>query len=201
MNGKKIFSFNFTVKSVSEEEHSVQAVFSCARKDRSGDILPPQVLLAGAGNFLKNPVLLDSHSYGSVKNIIGRVEDLHAEGDCLAGKAVYFAGKGNEAADWAFTLAKEGLAAFSVGFRALDYEYLTEKGADGREIITGLLFKKVDLLEISQAAVPCNPAALRKIFNAPAAPAASVPEAESGEAEKISRAFKAALEEISEVIK
>ena len=201
MKEQKIFSFDVTAKSVNEEQHSVQAVFSHAQKDRAGDVLPPQVLLDGAENFRKNPVLLDSHAYGSVKNIIGRVEDLHAEGDALAGTAVYFCGKGNEAADWAFTLAKEGLAAFSVGFRALDYEYITDKGADGREVVTGYRFKKAELLEISQAAVPCNPRALRKIFNASPAPTAPVPEAESGEAEKISRAFKAALEEINEVIK
>ena len=79
MNEKQNLSFEVTVKSVNEEENSIEAVFSHKQKDRAGDVLPPDVLLDGAKNFLKNPVLLDSHNYSSVKNIIGRVEDLRIE--------------------------------------------------------------------------------------------------------------------------
>lgn len=200
-NQHNTLDFTFEIKSIDEETNSVTAVFSHSQKDRAGDILPPEVLLAGAKNFLKNPVLLDSHSYGGVKNIIGKVEDLQVADGGLTGRAVYFAGKGNDAADWAFTLAKEGLAAFSVGFRALDYEYLKEKDARGQEIVTGYRFKKVELLEISQVAVPCNPRALKKIFTPQtSAPAAPVPMAESGEGEKekIIKAFRDALKEIEE---
>ncbi len=203
MNEKQNLSFEVTVKSVNEEENSIEAVFSHKQKDRAGDVLPPDVLLDGAKNFLKNPVLLDSHNYSSVKNIIGRVEDLHIENGGLVGKSVYFVGKGNDAADWAFALAKEGLAAFSVGFRALEYDYIKEKDAMGNEMVTGYLFKKVELLEISQAAVPCNPRALKKIFTPKAtAPAAPVPMAESGKGEKetIAKAFKNALAEINQEV-
>ena len=206
MNEKQVLAFDVTIKAVNEEDNSVTAVFSHKSRDRAGDVLPPEVLMAGAENFLKNPVLLDSHDYKGVENIIGKVEDLKVSGGGLTGRAVYFTGKGNEAADWAYTLAKEGLAAFSVGFRALDYDYIKEKDANGYEIVTGYQFKKVELLEISQVSVPCNPRALKKIFapQDPKAPAACAPKAESAEEqkaerEKIAKAFKEALAETYEV--
>ncbi|MBQ3667555.1 MAG: HK97 family phage prohead protease [Elusimicrobiaceae bacterium] len=203
---EKTFNFDMTVKQVTdnEQEKSIVAVFSCSKKDRAGDVLPPEVLLEGAENFKKNPVLLDSHNHFGVENILGKISDLKAQNGEFFGKVTYFAGKGNQAADWAFKLAKEGIAAFSVGFRALEYEYIKEEGAKGEIFITGLKFKKVELLEISQVSVPCNPAALKKIFcsESTAVPAAPVPNAENTvkkdeqEKETIAKAFTDALAEI-----
>ena len=101
MNEKQVLAFDVTIKAVNEEDNSVIAVFSHKSRDRAGDVLPPEVLMAGAENFLKNPVLLDSHDYKGVENIIGKVEDLKVSGGGLTGRAVYFTGKGNEAAAWA----------------------------------------------------------------------------------------------------
>ena len=58
---------------------------------------------------------------------------------------------------------------------------IKEEGEKGEIFITGLKFKKVELLEISQVSVPCNPAALKKIFcsESTAVPAAPVPNAEN----------------------
>ena len=73
----------------------------------------------------------------------------------------------------------------------------------GNEMVTGYLFKKVELWEISQAAVPGNPRALKKIFTPKAtAPAAPVPMSESGKGEKdtLAKAFKNALAEINQEV-
>jgi HK97 family phage prohead protease len=196
---KKDLTFDVEVKSVDENEFTVDAVFSSKVKDRQGDILPPDVLLSGAENYLKNPVLLDSHTYHSVKNIIGSVEDLKASGSAVSGRVKYFVGQGNDAADWAFALAKNKIASFSVGFRALDYEYIKEKNKEGYEIVTGYQFKKVELLEISQVSVPANPKALMKSFEAVNKPAAQVPVAEPEKQlkkEDVKKAFTDALTEI-----
>lgn len=164
MNEKQNLSFEVTVKSVNEEENSIEAVFSHKQKDRAGDVLPPDVLLDGAKNFFKNPVLLDSHNYSSVKNIIGRVEDLHIENGGLVGKSVYFVGKGNDAADWAFALAKEGLAAFSVGFRALEYDYIKEKDAMGNEMVTATCLKRWNCWKFRRRPCRVTPGRLKRFL-------------------------------------
>ena len=56
-NQHNTLDFTFEIKSIDEETNSVTAVFSHSQKDRAGDILPPEVLLAGAKNFLKNPIM------------------------------------------------------------------------------------------------------------------------------------------------
>lgn len=157
--------FDVEIKSVNEEDKSVKAVFSTSAVDRMGDIVDPEALLAGSKNFIKNPVLMNSHEKYDLTKIIGKVSDLQVQGKKFAGTVIYFAGQGNPAADWAFNLAKQGIAAFSIGFRGLEYEYIKAKSKYGDgEVVTGLHFTKVELLEISQVAVPANQEALMKAY-------------------------------------
>ncbi|HOA84217.1 MAG TPA: hypothetical protein PKV92_09355, partial [Thermodesulfovibrio thiophilus] len=80
-------------------------------------------------------------------------------------KFKYFVGEGNPEADWAFKLASKGIAAYSVGF--IPYQYTTDEaeikkllGSTDKSDMPNLVYKDVELLEISQVLVPANPSAL-----------------------------------------
>ena len=62
----------------------------------------------------------------------------------------YYVNDGNQEADWAYKLAKRGMAAFSVGFQPIEYETAQK---DGDPKIT---YTDSELLEISQVVVPCD---------------------------------------------
>jgi hypothetical protein len=114
---------------------------------------------------------MSSHDVFSLNSIIGKCLDIRKTSDGVTCKFEYFVGQGNEEADWAFVLAKKGIAAFSVGFIAHGYEWEEDKikeilkeeeikvgkGRRVRGIIT-----EAELYEVSQVNVPCNPDALMK---------------------------------------
>lgn len=164
LEGQK-FLCALEVKAIDEENFTADVVISSGNRDRMGDILEPEVIIAGSKNFMRNPVLINSHdSWGGVEKILGKFLELSVSGKKTIGKVKYFVGQGNPAADWAFNLAKQGIAAFSIGFRGLAYEYIEEKDADGYKRVTGYNFTKIELLEVSQVAIPANPDALMKAF-------------------------------------
>lgn len=153
------------VKSIDEEKAIAEVYISSSKRDRMGDIVEPDAIINGSKNFMKQPVLLDCHdSRGGVERILGKFLEIYKVGEKVAAKVQYLAGQGNSAADWAFTLAKNGVAAFSIGFRGLAYELIEEKDADGYKRITGYKFTKIELLEVSQVAIPANPDAVMKAY-------------------------------------
>ena len=151
--------FNVQIKSIDEANHTIDAVFSTPTPDRVGDVMVPEGYVLDA--FKTHPVLVNNHDSSNVLNILGNIDaSITKEG--LAGKVHYLYGAGNPAADWAFILAKNGLAAFSVSFRGLEYEPILETDEDGVQHTTGYRWTKAELLEISQVVLPCNPEALGK---------------------------------------
>ncbi|NLH62500.1 MAG: hypothetical protein GX452_13960 [Ignavibacteriales bacterium] len=138
------------VKQVNEVDYTVDILASSPAVDRD-----KEVILTTAWdmtNFLKNPVLVNSHDYKNVENILGKFEKIWIDNDGLHGTARYFVGQGNPKADWAWALAKNGIAAYSVGF----IEKKSEPGTNG----IAKIYTSVELLEISQVVVPANPEAI-----------------------------------------
>lgn len=123
MEEKNITTFwKAETKESENEAYAVDAVLSYEMRDRHGDLIEPEEIIKGAKNFLLNPVLLNSHDQSSLKNVLGKVEDLRAEGKKLCGRIKYFARQGNDMADYAYMLAKQKLATYSIGARAKKME-------------------------------------------------------------------------------
>ena len=110
-------------------------------------------------------VLLSSHNYGTLTNQIGIAEKVKVEDGKLIAKFKYFTNSGNPEADWGWFLAKQGLAAYSVGFLPRPNGYETASW-DEDDVKSGKkpvrTYTDVELLEISQVTVPANPSALQK---------------------------------------
>ena len=157
---KQIKEFQAEIKSINDKDFTAEIFISDGSVDRHGDIVEPEAIIDGKKNFMKNPVLINSHNYGDVNNILGKFKEISIDGKKVSAKVEYFVGQGNPAADWAFACAKNKVAAFSIGFMAKEYEVMKDKAGNS----TGYKFKALELLEVSQVAVPANPHALIKSF-------------------------------------
>jgi hypothetical protein len=134
------------VKSVNEDNATLEAIFSTEDEDRHGDIVRQNWDLK---SFKKNPVILNSHNYWSATDVIGKAEKIGIKNGKLEGK-IKFAVEENPIAKIIFDLYKGGfLSAFSVGF-------IPKEFSDKGEII------KSELLEVSAVSVPANAYALAK---------------------------------------
>ena len=103
-------------------------------------------------NYLKNPVVVDSHNYGSVGCILGRTIQLTIIGGQMINQ-VQFA-LDNPMGALAYKMAKAGfIRSESVGFRPQEWVMGSGKDSPYRT------FTKQELLEISLVAVPANPGA------------------------------------------
>jgi len=147
------------VKLIDVKAGRISAVVSTETRDRDGDI----IRVAGweLDNFMRNPVMLDSHHYGSVAAVIGRWDDMAVKGKKLIGEATYRIGRGQQNADIAFDIAKDGGAAFSVGFLP---DMAKAKEIDsGNDFFPNFEFNGQELLEVSQVSVPSNPDAMQRM--------------------------------------
>lgn len=142
-----------------DEGSDVLAIVSTEDVDRDGDV----IRASGwhLDNFMRHPVLLSSHDYGSLRSQIGEWTSMDVRNGKLVGTARYYTNAGNKEADWGFELAKRGRAAFSVGF-APDM-------TKARSVPTGagappsFEYNGQELLEVSQVTVPANPQSLQQI--------------------------------------
>lgn len=139
---------NINLKGVNDEKKTLNVVFSTADEDRHGDVVEQNWELK---NFLANPVILNSHSYGDATEVIGRAlpETVRVVDGKLEG-TIQFAVDENPKAKIIYDLYKgKFLNAFSVGFipKAFDEE--------GKILLS-------ELLELSAVAVPANQMALAK---------------------------------------
>ncbi len=163
-------------KSVDESAGTVHAILSTENKDRDGDII--RQAYWDLESFLAHPVIIDSHEYRGLDNVIGEWSDvkaipvLDAAGkqvkDAETGEDVtqleatanYFVGE-NPKADYAFLLVGKGLGAYSVGFIP-DFEKAEE--LDRRDPWGGYEFKGQELLEASQVTIPSNRESLQAMM-------------------------------------
>ncbi len=143
-------------KVIDADEGLVSAVASTEAKDRDGDIINQGFW--DIKDFLKHPVLLSGHKYGSVRDQIGEWQSLEVKDNKLQGVIKYYINQPvpNAEADWAHLLATKGRGAYSVGFIPDMDKAEKIKGSGG-----GYEFKGQLLLEISHVTVPSNPEALQ----------------------------------------
>ena len=145
---KRMIKMNLSIKKIDMENHIITGSFSNENMDRHGEIVFQNWELK---NFKKNPVILNSHNYGDITEILGKAINLdnNKEKKELLGD-IQFAVSQNPKAKIAFDLYAGGFAnAFSVGFIPLEFD------KDGNIL-------KSELLEISLVSVPANALALAK---------------------------------------
>ena len=125
--------------------------------DRDGEVIEPLAFKKTLPKFMKHPVLVASHDYRDLTNLIGEWSKVKITEAGIEGKPKYYVGQGNEQADWGFNLAKRGMAAFSIGF-------IPKVWVDGDGVKEPRrTYKEVELLEISQVIVPSNREAIQSI--------------------------------------
>ena len=138
-------------KLVNAKTHEYAVRMAVASDDRDDDIIDHKGWLLDA--FNAHPVLVSSHVYDDLRKQIGEWRDLDVSHEDLRGIAKYYAGDGNDEADWADKLAARGMAAYSVGFMPLEWE--PRKGHSGSR------FTKQELLETSHVIIPSGREALQ----------------------------------------
>lgn len=149
LNDKLTRNFGIEVKTIDKDKGTLTAIFSTQDEDRHGDT----VMQEGwdLKSFKKNPVILNSHNYGSADEVIGKASNLRIEGKKLIGD-ITFAINENPKAKVIFDLYAGGfLNAFSVGFIVKKFK------EDDYFVI-----EESELLEVSAVSVPANARALAK---------------------------------------
>ena len=162
-NGIAKVMYRAEIKGVDEDAGTVTAIVSTETPDRDGDIIRQSKW--DKSNFDKHPALLADHNYGDIRSQIGEWTETKVVGGKnprLEGTAKYYIGEGNEKADWAFSLAKKGMAAFSVGFIP-DMDKATLLDENGSKFFGPFEFNGQELLEISQVTIPAHPEALQRM--------------------------------------
>lgn len=146
------------IKNVDAENYTVDAVVTTQSSDRDDEIVSVQGFEKGLQEYRKHPVLLSCHEWRDLRKNIGQAEDFHFKDNAAEIKFRYFAGKGNEEADWAFHLAQEGIAAYSICFIPKD-----SRKPDDAEQAQGVkrVHTDFEVLEISQVLIPSNREALQ----------------------------------------
>jgi HK97 family phage prohead protease len=120
------------------------------KMDRSDEICTPKSWEKHLPLFMKRPILVSSHTYDDLRKQIGEFVTLKVTPEGLLGTPQYYINDGNAEADWAYKLAKRGMAAFSVGFKPIEME--TAK----KESDPAVTYTESELYEISQVVVPCD---------------------------------------------
>jgi HK97 family phage prohead protease len=156
---KFIKFFRPEMKSIDLENKTIEAVVSTKAVDRDGDVIEPEAFTKRLNHYKDHPVLLSSHnSYTSLTKQIGEAKEINIGEVGVTVKFGYYAGLGNDEADWAWTLAQKGIAAFSIGFIGHEYEYI--KDETGQQNL-GRKFTDIEIIEISQVLIPSNRGALQ----------------------------------------
>jgi HK97 family phage prohead protease len=151
---KLVKVYKTEIKSIDVDAGTVTALVSTKSVDRDGEVVLPSAIKKRLEVYMAHPVLLSSHRYDDLRKQIGVCEDIKCTPSGVTATFKYLHGQGNPEADWAFTLAKNGIAAYSIGFMAHEWEDKSGEEGIWRE------YKDVELVEISQVLVPSNRDAL-----------------------------------------
>jgi hypothetical protein len=158
-------TFVAQVKAVNEAKKTVKVVMSNESLDRYKEIILAESWKKRLNRYKKHPILLSSHSYNKLTNQIGLAEHIGVVDGNLETDFRYFAGEGNPEADWGWFLAKNGIAAFSVGFlphkELSDDEVADYCKANKIKETPRRIYSDVELLECSQVLVPANADAMQ----------------------------------------
>lgn len=152
MDEKLTKKFVVTEK-VLNNDGTIRLYVSPAVIDRDNELIIPEAW--ELENFKKNPVLVSQHSwYGSLQNVIGRVNEVGTDEKGLWVVIEYYFGAGNDEADWAYFLAKKNQAAYSVGFIVKETASGENYVVDGKK--PDRVISRAELLELSQVIIPAN---------------------------------------------
>jgi len=144
---KQFRNYSFAITKTIDKEFAIEGIFSTSNTDRHGDVVLQNWDLK---NFLANPVILNSHNYDDVAEIVGKMTDLGLNTNSQLEGKIKFAVNENPKAKIIYELYKNGFAsAFSVGFIPKDF------GSNGEITLS-------ELLEVSVVSVPANAMALAK---------------------------------------
>ena len=128
--------------------------------DREQDVIS----LAGwdLANYRRNPVVLWGHDASRLP--IGRALDLRIEDNALKATVEFIPSdtpEGGMFAESVLRLARGGfIAATSVGFRPLKWDYTNDQSRGADDWFPGIDFEEQELVELSIVTVPANPEAL-----------------------------------------
>lgn len=156
------------IKNVDKEEMEADIVLNNNSIDRDKEVVEP------SGVTLPKPrrvPLVSSHQYGDLRKHIGDVPRIVKTKEEITARPRWFAGMGNAEADWAFELAKMGVAAFSIGFLPMEWEDadITDEKVL-KEVMDGVTplrrYTKWELAEVSQVIVPSNRGAVQRMIEA-----------------------------------
>ena len=147
-------------EALSSDMRALRFTISTGSVDREQD----RIALAGwdLANYRRNPVVLWGHDASRLP--IGRAFDLQIDGGALKASVEFIPSdtpEGGQFAESVFRLARGGfIAATSVGFRPLAWEYTTDKARGADDWFPGIDFEQQELVELSVVTVPANPEAL-----------------------------------------
>jgi len=146
------------VKSINKDTYTLRMIASTQDPDRHGDV----VVQSGVqlDNFLANPVILNSHRYNDILDVIARGENVEIKGKGAKSKLEMdwvFAVEQNPKAKIGFDLYAGGfLNASSIGFIPKKFKLNKDGTTDYYTIV------EWELLEVSAVSVPANARALAK---------------------------------------
>ncbi len=151
--------FLWTEKAADAGSRRIVAAVSSEAIDRDGEIITADAMKNAFPAFMKNPVILASHSHhldSGVSSVIGRVVSWYQQGKKTFCE-IEFADTPLGLQYWALYSGKFQKA-FSIGFRS-NPQKQERRNIDGKNVV---VHTEIELYEISAVAVPANPEALSK---------------------------------------
>ena len=148
---------NLEYKSIIEQDKTIEVAISDDTIDRMNEKI--DISAWDFTEFMQHPILIVNHEYDSIKKQIGEIKEIWIDGNKLYAKIYYYAGEGNEDANWAWFLSKQKKSAFSVGF-LYENGFVENMQLENNKIVR--VYHKVKLLEISQVVIPANANAVMK---------------------------------------
>jgi HK97 family phage prohead protease len=139
---------------------ALRFTISTGSVDREQDVINP----AGwdLANYRRNAVVLWGHDASALP--IGKAFDVHLAGGALKATVEFIPPETPERgpfADAVYQLACRGfLAATSVGFRPIKWDYTRDQSRGADDWFPGIDFEEQELVELSIVTVPANPEAL-----------------------------------------
>jgi hypothetical protein len=167
-------SLAVTARILSEKEGTVEYVAS----DATLDSYQESILSSGwrFNLFQRNSPFVDSHNYGSIESLLGKVESARIEGGQLIEKVQWAKDvEENKLATLGWKMTVGGfLKAVSVGFRVIKAVWPNDSGWNGYVQEAGLtaeyagrcrrIFVEQEQLELSACILGANPAAVAKAY-------------------------------------
>jgi len=149
-----------TVKTINEEQRTLDAVVSTRDIDRHGDIVLPSAFVENIDSFKANPVILATHQHrldnGSSPVIGSAIPETIQIGKTDVTFTMRFATTALGEEYWQLYKDKH-MRAFSIGF--IPIEWTDEEDEQAGYIRT---YTKIELLEVSAVPVPSNRRALAR---------------------------------------